>query len=424
MDAHLLYQNLAVIAAFLLVYSLIAGRFESKLVNGPLLFLLTGWLLGPGGLELLSLSIDSAGIKLLAELTLVIVLFNDAANTNWQVLLANRQLPIRLLLIGLPLTLLCGALFGHWIFPDLPLLEMAILSTILAPTDAALGKAVVSNPAVPAPVREGLNQESGLNDGICVPVLLLLLALIAPTEQHAGTATLAITLMLEEIGIGLLVAFVLTSLTIRLLKISYLNGWQLPLWRQLTMPGLALLCFALAQTLGGSGFIAAFVGGLFIGHRLGEHKHAYMDSCEGYGDLLSVVIWMVFGATLMPILPELLHWQYWLYAIASLTLLRMVPVWLSLIGTGLKPELKLFIGWFGPRGLASIVFAVMVLQNDWQASHHRHRALHHHIERHPARPHRQPLGRAFQASLSHPAPIKNATERWHFSFVARVTDSS
>ncbi|THJ47836.1 cation:proton antiporter [Aeromonas veronii] len=364
MDAHLLYQNLAVIAAFLLVYSLIAGRFESKLVNGPLLFLLTGWLLGPGGLELLSLSIDSAGIKLLAELTLVIVLFNDAANTNWQVLLANRQLPIRLLLIGLPLTLLCGALFGHWIFPDLALLEMAILSTILAPTDAALGKAVVSNPAVPAPVREGLNQESGLNDGICVPVLLLLLALIAPTEQHAGTATLAITLMLEEIGIGLLVAFVLTSLTIRLLKISYLNGWQLPLWRQLTMPGLALLCFALAQTLGGSGFIAAFVGGLFIGHRLGEHKHAYMDSCEGYGDLLSVVIWMVFGATLMPILPELLHWQYWLYAIASLTLLRMVPVWLSLIGTGLKPELKLFIGWFGPRGLASIVFAVMVLQNE------------------------------------------------------------
>lgn len=364
MDAHLLYQNLAVIAAFLLVYSLIAGRFESKLVNGPLLFLLTGWLLGPGGLELLSLSIDSAGIKLLAELTLVIVLFNDAANTNWQVLLANRQLPIRLLLIGLPLTLLCGALFGHWIFPDLPLLEMAILSTILAPTDAALGKAVVSNPAVPAPVREGLNQESGLNDGICVPVLLLLLALIAPTEQHAGTATLAITLMLEEIGIGLLVAFVLTSLTIRLLKISYLNGWQLPLWRQLTMPGLALLCFALAQTLGGSGFIAAFVGGLFIGHRLGEHKHAYMDSCEGYGDLLSVVIWMVFGATLMPILPELLHWQYWLYAIASLTLLRMAPVWLSLIGTGLKPELKLFIGWFGPRGLASIVFAVMVLQNE------------------------------------------------------------
>ncbi|HHQ4922976.1 TPA: cation:proton antiporter [Aeromonas veronii] len=364
MDTHLLYQNLAVIAAFLLLYSLIAGRFESKLVNGPLLFLLTGWLLGPGGLELLSLSIDSAGIKLLAELTLVIVLFNDAANTNWQVLLANRQLPIRLLLIGLPLTLLCGALFGHWLFPDLPLLEMAILSTILAPTDAALGKAVVSNPAVPAPLREGLNQESGLNDGICVPVLLLLLALIAPTEEHTGTAALAITLMLEEIGIGLLVAFVLTALTVRLLKVSYLNGWQLPLWRQLTMPGLALLCFALAQTLGGSGFIAAFVGGLLMGRRLGEHKHAYIDSCEGYGDLLSVVIWMVFGATLMPILPELLHWQYWLYAIASLTLLRMVPVWLSLIGTGLKPELKLFIGWFGPRGLASIVFAVMVLQNE------------------------------------------------------------
>ncbi|OBR44561.1 MULTISPECIES: cation:proton antiporter [Aeromonas] len=364
MDASLIYQNLAVIAAFLLIYSLIAGRFESRLINGPLLFLLMGWLLGPGGIELLSLSIDSDGIKLLAELTLVIVLFSDAANTNWQVLLANRSLPIRLLLIGLPLTLAAGALFGHWLFPDLPLLEMAILSTILAPTDAALGKAVVSNPAVPAPIREGLNQESGLNDGICVPVLLLLLALIAPTEQHSGTGLLAITLLLEEIGIGLLVAWGLTTFTLRLLKTSYLNGWQLPLWRQLTMPGLALLCFALAQTLGGSGFIAAFVGGLLMGRKLGEHKHAYLDSCEGYGDLLSVVIWMVFGATLMPMLTELLHWQYWLYAAASLTLLRMVPVWLSLLGTGLKLELKLFIGWFGPRGLASIVFAVMVLQNE------------------------------------------------------------
>ena len=364
MDASLIYQNLAVFAAFLLIYSLIAGRFESRLINGPLLFLLMGWLLGPGGLGLMSLSVDSKGIKLLAELTLVIVLFNDAANTNWQVLAANRALPIRLLLIGLPLTLLGGTLFGLWLYPDLPLLELAILSTILAPTDAALGKAVVSNPAVPAPIREGLNQESGLNDGICVPVLLLLLALIAPTEQHAGTGMLAITLLLEEIGIGLLVALVLTSLTIRLLKTSYLNGWQLPLWRQLTMPGLALLCFALAQTLGGSGFIAAFVGGLLMGRRLGEHKHAYMDSCEGYGDLLSVVIWMVFGATLMPMLPMLLHWQYWLYAAASLTLLRMLPVWLSLLGTGLKPELILFIGWFGPRGLASIVFAVMVLQHE------------------------------------------------------------
>ncbi|MGL5039557.1 MAG: cation:proton antiporter [Aeromonas sp.] len=363
MDTSLIYQNLAVVAAFLLVYSLIAGRFESRLINGPLLFMLVGWLLGPGGIGLLSLGINSEGIKLLAELSLVVVLFNDAANTNWQVLAANRQLPIRLLMIGLPLTLVCGALFGHWIFPDLPLLEMAILSTILAPTDAALGKAVVSNPAVPAPLREGLNQESGLNDGICVPVLLLLLALIAPTEQHTGTAMLAITLILEEIGIGLLVAVVLSTLTIKLLKISYLNGWQLPLWRQLTMPGLALLCFALAQTLGGSGFIAAFVGGLLIGHRLGKEKHAYMDSCEGYGDLLSVVIWIIFGAALLPLLPELMKWQYWAYAVASLTVLRIVPVWVSLMGTGLKPELKLFIGWFGPRGLASIVFAVMVLQN-------------------------------------------------------------
>ncbi|MGY4024352.1 cation:proton antiporter [Aeromonas rivuli] len=363
MEASLIYQNLTIIAAFLLVYSLIAGRFESKLINGPLLFLLAGALLGPGGLKLFTLEIDNEGIKLLAELTLVIVLFSDAANTDWQVLKANRRLPIRLLLIGLPLTLVGGALFGRWLFPDLPLLELAILATILTPTDAALGQAVVSNPAVPAPIREGLNQESGLNDGICVPVILLLLALIAPTEQHQGTGALALSLMLEEIGIGVAVALGLSHFTLWLLKLSYLNGWQLPLWRQLTLPGLALLSFALAQTLGGSGFIAAFVAGLLIGYRFGEHKHEYLDSCEGYGDLLSVVIWMVFGATMLPIMGSLLEWKYWLYALASLTLLRMLPVWICLLGTGLTLELKLFVGWFGPRGLASIVFAVMVLQN-------------------------------------------------------------
>lgn len=363
MDASNLYQNLALFAAFLLLYSQLAGRFESRLVSGPLLFMLAGWLLGPGALGLLTLSVESKGIKLLAELTLVVVLFTDAANTDWRVLTANRGLPVRLLLIGLPLTLVAGTLFGLLVYPELPLLELAILATLLAPTDAALGKAVVSNPSVPAPVREGLNQESGLNDGICVPVLLLLLALIAPTEQHQGTATLAITLMLEEIGIGVLVAWVLARFTVYLLRQSTLHGWTLPLWRQLTLPGLALLCFALAQSLGGSGFIAAFVGGLLIGRRMGEHRHTYLESNEGYGELLSVLVWMVFGATVVPLLLSLDDWRPWCYALASLTLLRMVPVWIALWGTTLRPGLRLFIGWFGPRGLASIVFAVMVLQH-------------------------------------------------------------
>lgn len=358
----MIYQNMALIAAFLLFYSIFAGRFESRLVNGPLMFLAAGLLLGPAGIDLLSPALTGEGLKLLAELTLAIVLFTDAANADLAVLRANNWLPLRLLGIGLPLCLLAGFVFARVLFGEsMPVLEAAILATMLAPTDAALGKAVVSNTDVPAPIREGLNVESGLNDGICVPVLFILLALLVPQEQHHGTATLALTLIAEEIGIGAVVGVGLSLATGSLMRYAHRHAWSLPMWKQLTMPGLALLAFALAQTLGGSGFIAAFVGGLVAGRLLGDHRHHYLASNEGYGELLSVLVWMLFGAVVIVRIWPYITWQAWVYALASLTVLRMLPVWLSLLGTGLSTQARLFIGWFGPRGLASIVFAVIVL---------------------------------------------------------------
>lgn len=184
-----MYQNLALLAAFLLTYSIFAGRFESRLLNGPLMFMLAGLILGPAFLGILQPRIDSHGLRILAELTLAIVLFSDAANADLKVLKAHEGLPLRLLLIGLPLTMLSGWLLGIWLFPQAPLIELALLAILLAPTDAALGKAVVSNPKVAAPVREGLNVESGLNDGICVPVLLMFLALLI--EEHTQSPPLA-----------------------------------------------------------------------------------------------------------------------------------------------------------------------------------------------------------------------------------------
>jgi len=358
----MLYQNITIVAAFLLFYSLFAGRFEARLINGPLMFLLAGFLLGPQVLSILTPQINGAGMRVLAELTLAIVLFTDAANANLSVLRANRAIPLRLLLIGLPLTLLAGWGFGALIFPDMPWLEIAILSTILAPTDAALGKAVVSNPQVAAPIREGLNVESGLNDGICVPVLFILLALLAPLEAHNNTVLFSLELIVEEIGLGALIGIALALLTIALITFTDSKGWQMRMWRQLTMPGLALLSFSTAQWLGGSGFIAAFVCGLVVGKKLLQNKHEYLFSNEGYGELLSVIVWLFFGAVIINMATPYLSWQTWLYAIASLTLLRIVPVWLSLLGTGLSAEEKLFVGWFGPRGLASIVFVVIALQ--------------------------------------------------------------
>ncbi len=359
----MIYQNLTLIAGFLLLYSIFAGRFESRLVNGPLMFLSVGVLLGPAVLDVLHLSVDGPGLRLLAELTLAIVLFTDAAKANMAVLRANNGLPLRLLLIGLPLCLLSGWVFALLLFDDMPWLEAAILATILAPTDAALGKAVVSNPVIPASIRESLNVESGLNDGICVPVLFLLLALLVPEELHQGTLALALTLIAEEIGIGLLAGVCLALTTAVLVRFALRHAWNLPLWKPLIMPGLAVLSFSLAQWIGGSGFIAAFVCGLVSGHLLGKHKHAYLQSNENYGDLLSVMVWLVFGAVVIAKAWPYFTWQSWAYAIASLTFLRMIPVWISLIGSGMAIETRLFIGWFGPRGLASIVFVVIVLQH-------------------------------------------------------------
>jgi len=292
-----MYQNLALLTAFLLFYSIFAGRFESSLLNGPLMFMLAGLILGPAVLDILQLRIGREGLKALAELTLAIVLFSDAANANLKVLRVHEGLPLRLLLIGLPLTILCGWLVGIWLFPQVPLMELAILATLLAPTDAALGKAVVSNPKVAAPVREGLNVESGLNDGICVPVLLMFLALLVE-EQTQAPLSLAAKLVVEELGIGALSGIALTMVAWQLQRLSWKHQWQMPVWSQLTLPGLAVLCFATAQTLGGSGFIAAFAGGLLAGYLFKEQKHQLLQASEEFASLLSVITW-----------PCLAHWS-------------------------------------------------------------------------------------------------------------------
>lgn len=356
------YVNLVILSAFLLLYSLFAGRFEKRLVNGPLMFMLLGLLLGPSVFNVLKIQIDGAGMRLMAEVTLALVLFTDATKADLRILRSYNWIPVRLLLIGLPLCLLFGWLFGLLLFDGMPWLEAAILATILAPTDAALGKAVTSNPKVPAPVREGLNVESGLNDGICVPLLLLLLELLAPQEQHKGTVAMAMHLFVEEIGIGVLVGIGLATATAALLKLTESLHWNIPMWQQLILPGLAVLCFSLAQQLGGSGFIAAFIGGLLTGHLLGHRKEQFLESNESFSEVLSICVWAVFGATVVA--TALIHfpWQAWLYAAASLTLLRMLPVWLSLVGTRMAADSRLFIGWFGPRGLASIVFLLIVMQ--------------------------------------------------------------
>jgi len=355
-----MYENMAILALFVFVYSLAGGRLARSPINGAIIFTAFGLALGPLGFGFLKLNADAEQIRLLAELTLALVLFTDAANSNLGVLRAHASLPARLLLIGLPLTLLLGFGVGVVVFDGLPLLELAILATMLAPTDAALGKAVVTNESVPPGIREGLNQESGLNDGICVPVLLLLLAVAAQSGGH-GVSRMALDLIAGQIGVGVVVGLALTAVAAWLFKQFNQLGWISDSWRQLSVPAIAVSCLAVAQWLGGSGFIAAFTGGLLFGWLAKASKHTLLLAAEGTSDTLALITWVVFGAVVIARALDHITWPIVLYAGLSLTLIRMLPVFLALAGLGLSTKEKLFIGWFGPRGLASIVFGVMVL---------------------------------------------------------------
>lgn len=291
-----MYENMAILAAFVFLYSIACGGLERTPINGAVVFVFFGLVLGPLGLGLLVPKVDAEALSTLAEMTLALVLFTDAANANLGELEHSFYIPLRLLLIGLPLTILLGFGTGVILFNGLTLLEIAILATMLAPTDAALGKAVVTNAAVPSNIREGLNVESGLNDGICVPILFLFLALASSAGAEGGTTMLALKLVAQAIGIGVAVGVGLTIVGAWLLKQFADRGWVIDTWRQLPVPALAVTCFAVAQWLGGSGFIACFTGGILFGWIAKRHKPKLLLAAEGTGDTLALITWVVFGA--------------------------------------------------------------------------------------------------------------------------------
>ena len=364
-----MYENLAILAAFILLYSLVSGGLEKTPFNGAVVFMAFGLVLGPLGFGVLTLEVDAELLSTLAELTLALVLFTDASNANLRELKHSFKIPQKLLLIGLPLTILLGFVTGYLLFDGLALLEIALIATMLAPTDAALGKAVVTNEAVPSNIREGLNVESGLNDGICVPILFIFLALATSTGAEGSTSLLALKLVIEAIGIGAAVGVGLTFLAVRLFPHCAERGWVTETWQQLSIPALAVTCFAVAQWLGGSGFIACFVGGMFYGKLAKRDKHKFLLTAEGIGDTLALITWVVFGTAVVGQSLDSFSWRVVVYALLSLTLIRMLPVFLVLKGMNLSPDEKLFMGWFGPRGLASIVFAVIVLNENLPGGH-------------------------------------------------------
>ena len=359
-----MYIELAVLALFVFCYSIVAGRIERAATSGPIVFVVAGLLMGPLGLGWFDGDVSRTELRVFADLTLALILFIDAANADLAILKRQFRIPSRMLLFGLPGVIFLGTLTAALLFDVLSIYEAAILGTMLAATDAALGKAVVANKAVPSQIREGLNIESGLNDGLCVPILLVFIALAVGSGAEGGSTALALKLVIQELGIGLAVGLGLTAIGAWALRWCDAQGWVTEIWKQVTVVALAIACFTVAQSLHGSGYIAAFTGGLLFGFMAKESTHKLVLAAEGTGETLALMTWMLFGAVVIGQSVEHFTWEMLVYALLSLTVIRMLPVFLSLAGTGESTASKLFLGWFGPRGLASIVFAIIVLNED------------------------------------------------------------
>jgi NhaP-type Na+/H+ or K+/H+ antiporter len=359
-----MYESLAVLALFAFIYSAIAGGIQRTPISGPMIFITFGLIAGPLGLGIVNFDASNTDLRMLADLTLAIILFIDASLADLSVLRRTFSIPKRMLGAGLPLTILLGFGIASFLFDGLAFFELAILATMLAATDAALGKAVITNQMVPADIRESLNVESGMNDGICVPILFLFIALVTDSSAEGESTQLALTLFAREIGIGLVVGVCLAAAGAWFLRWCSKRNWLDKIWMQLPVVTLAIASFTVAQSMHGSGYVAAFVGGILFGSLTGAYKHKLLHAAEGTGETLALATWVVFGSAVVGQTYQYFSWHVVVYAILSLTLIRMLPIFISLAGTGIDTQSKLFLGWFGPRGLASIVFAIIVLDEN------------------------------------------------------------
>jgi NhaP-type Na+/H+ or K+/H+ antiporter len=356
---------LGLLAGLTFAFGLLSRRIEGTVVSAAMVFVTVGLVAGWTGLVELGSATHAEpttareAVFLVAELALVLLLFTDAARIDVRHVRAD-VLPRRLLLIGLPLTIGLGTLVALALFTNLAAWECAIIAAVLAPTDAALGKAVVSSPLVPLRVRESLNVESGLNDGGSVPFLMLFIALAA---QHEGLEDGWLRFTAEQIGYGAAIGVAVGAAGAAALRWAAARQWTTTAFERLGLAALAIVAWYAAGEAGGNGFIAAFVGGGAAGMVAGPMRERLLDFAEEEGELLNLAVFVIFGIFATEALGDV-TWQTLAYAVLSLTVIRMVPVALAVIGLGLRPATVLFLGWFGPRGLASIILALVVVEEE------------------------------------------------------------
>ena len=351
---------LAVVAACFVLWGLVSARLERLNVSAPIAFVVLGLLVAHEPLSLLDVQVHSSTARGIAEITLALVLFSDASRVNVRALRADVALPVRLLGIGLPLTIAAGTVSAAALFGGVDLWVAALIGAIVAPTDAALGASIMQDKRVPARVRRVLNVESGLNDGIATPFVNLFLAgAVAAEIAHAqGVGGAAVDLLIGA-GVGLGVGLIGAAL----LRATRRWGWSAPAFRGFAVFGLALVAYAVTIEASGNGFVGAFIGGVAFGSITPAADDHIVGFTDDAGELLSLLVWFLFGAAMIVPAFEYMVWQDAVFALLALTVVRMVPVGIALAGARLDRATVAFIGWFGPRGLASVVFVLIAFDS-------------------------------------------------------------
>ena len=288
----------ATIVVIIIVWSAFSAPLDRRGITSALFFTVAGLVVGVSALGWLDVSVELVVAERVTEIALVLLLFSDAARLDLRALRRELGWPSRLLLIGLPLTMIAGVGVGWPVFPGMALASVVLLSTMLASTDAALGQKVVTDTLVPARVRQALDVESGLNDGLAVPFFLVALD-VANAELETGVTSAVVSNAAAQIGWGLVGGLVAGIAGGLLFRFADRRKWIGGEWRQIVPLAVAILAYALAVTLGGSGFIAAFVGGMAFGWASGARGSVVTLFTEEAGGLVAAVTWIGFGARLI-----------------------------------------------------------------------------------------------------------------------------
>ncbi len=350
-----------ILVSFLVVvFALVGVKLERLNITAPMAFLAAGALLF-GLIE--GLSVESPQVHLLAELSLIVVLFHDASTVQLRALKQDAGVPVRLLAIGFPLALLLTFGVAILMFPALGVAGAVLLAASVTPTDAGLGAPTVLNPAVPVRIRRALNVESGLNDGLATPIVLTALSVLATEEGTEIPRVLEVAIV--PVSLALLIAVAVGAAAAWAVDLSARDGSSSATGRSVALLAVPFLAFGIASLVEANVFITAFVAGLVFGglSTANRREPKTSQTLELAADLLAYVVWFLAGGLIVIALSSQFKWSWLVAAIAILTVLRILPVIVSLWGVGFRQPTWWFMGWFGPRGLATIVFALLAVED-------------------------------------------------------------